>query len=528
LQNPNEQSLIPLSAEAFIAALKGKTVIDENGVERCFLENVGGRRRVKIDNVIVFENITLKNSFNHSIEILNVLFKRNFTINNCEFRKSFAIKGGVFNRSFCIANSSFKGFFNILGGIFKGVFAIYSGQFQDSFYVDGGEFKDAFFIHSGEFRAMFHIKKGVFRKNFIVFGGKFFYEFCLYGGEFCRIFSIKGGDFYKIEINNGTLSPSKGFINLFHIIDELNNFIEIVSMSNINYLFLGGKLNKTNSVKINNISLNSLVIQNFENAGQLSFTDLSFKNEIITSLKKDLENNTIFETRLNPSWIKINNSKLGQTEFQSVHFAQAQQIAIDNSDLNKSSMRVEYFPDKLKNKVYSDFEIDIETMTVVDGTQKLIPHRIADFYNDLANIMKRQGNKRMELNYIATQQSLLKQSLNWHTDFGDWFPLFLSKWSNKYGTSWWRALIFILSFSIIAFAFYGWAHPNIEYCFFNCNLDGIVKMIGYYFEFLLPTHRFNFVEGAGGLAKAVDFFARIGIGYGIYQFVQAFRRLGRR
>jgi len=52
----------------------------------------------------------------------------------------------------------------------------------------------------------------------------------------------------------------------------------------------------------------------------------------------------------------------------------------------------------------------------------------------------------------------------------------------------------------------------------------------YFFHFLIPTHRFGFIETSitTGLSNFIDFLSRIFIGFGIYQTIQAFRKFGRK
>lgn len=58
---PDDQPLRPLSAEAFIKALKGETVVDENGEEVKFLQkNDFGRDIVLIEGVVISENIFIE------------------------------------------------------------------------------------------------------------------------------------------------------------------------------------------------------------------------------------------------------------------------------------------------------------------------------------------------------------------------------------------------------------------------------------------------------------------------------------
>jgi hypothetical protein len=48
----------------------------------------------------------------------------------------------------------------------------------------------------------------------------------------------------------------------------------------------------------------------------------------------------------------------------------------------------------------------------------------------------------------------------------------------------------------------------------------------YFLEFLNPTHKFDYIQEDGLTTRfyLFDFIGRIFVGYGIYQFIQAFRK----
>jgi hypothetical protein len=59
----------------------------------------------------------------------------------------------------------------------------------------------------------------------------------------------------------------------------------------------------------------------------------------------------------------------------------------------------------------------------------------------------------------------------------------------------------------------------------------VAEDFGYFFSFINPTHSIDFykqVKDPPALARAIDLLGRIFTGYGIYQFVAAFRRHGRK
>ena len=120
---------------------------------------------------------------------------------------------------------------------------------------------------------------------------------------------------------------------------------------------------------------------------------------------------------------------------------------------------------------------------------------------------------------------LNKQKLTWKNSF-DQITLWLNRVSNKYGTSYSRAFLFTVTvgwlffyLSLIATDSYEFTHKISEWEF--------GKGLGYFTQFLVPTHKFNYMGNEVQLTPCYyvfDFFGRLFVGYGIYQFIQAFRK----
>ncbi len=104
--------------------------------------------------------------------------------------------------------------------------------------------------------------------------------------------------------------------------------------------------------------------------------------------------------------------------------------------------------------------------------------------------------------------------------------LWLNWVSNNYGSSYGRALIFILVVGFITFSFSAITIEKFVPCL--CwNPDAIKSGFGYYIQSLLPTHSFDYMgksEGVHYMFFFWDFIGRIFVGYGVYQFIVAFRK----
>ncbi|MFH0736936.1 MAG: hypothetical protein V1773_00520 [bacterium] len=108
----------------------------------------------------------------------------------------------------------------------------------------------------------------------------------------------------------------------------------------------------------------------------------------------------------------------------------------------------------------------------------------------------------------------------------DIYALSLNKLLNNHGENWLKALFWIFFPSIMFYVLYLW---SLERCFNNNEFD--INLVGYYFEFLNPIHKNNYIDDsvkAGGLTVFIDFFAKLVVGFCIYKFLTAFKKHGRK
>ncbi len=105
------------------------------------------------------------------------------------------------------------------------------------------------------------------------------------------------------------------------------------------------------------------------------------------------------------------------------------------------------------------------------------------------------------------------------------FNLWLNEISNKHGSSYGQAFKYLSIVSIPLFYLSIICHENYTFSLQMNNWDW--QVLGKYFEFLLPTHKFDYLapKSTGNLGYYFfDFLGRILGGYGFYQFIQAFRK----
>ena len=158
-------------------------------------------------------------------------------------------------------------------------------------------------------------------------------------------------------------------------------------------------------------------------------------------------------------------------------------------------------------------------------------------YNQLKRIYDNQGDIVEATWYhskaMDNQERLLKE--RYKKDGGRWFgeqnfDLFtfrLNKLTNNHGESWRKALRFILLSSFAMCCLY---YLSLHYRE-TPSLQATDRFVRNYFLFLDPTHKIEFLAGKKPLwwvPVFIDFLGRILMGYGIFQFIAAFRRHGRK
>jgi hypothetical protein len=225
---------------------------------------------------------------------------------------------------------------------------------------------------------------------------------------------------------------------------------------------------------------------------------------------------------------RIADSSLGKTD-------------ITGSDL--TGFCFEYRDSKLLETFLSGTKLPKEKIEIYNPTPAAqLPQRIyfeqkVSIYNQLKKIYDNLGDIVEATWYhskaMDNQERLLKTKYKQEKSkwFGEqWFDLMtfkLNKVSNNHGESWRLALRFILTASLIMYSLY---YICIHYKE-SPSLQATDRFVSNYFLFLDLTHKVDFhvdKKLLWWLPVLIDFVARILIGYGIYQFIAAFRRHSRK
>jgi uncharacterized protein YjbI with pentapeptide repeats len=171
-----------------------------------------------------------------------------------------------------------------------------------------------------------------------------------------------------------------------------------------------------------------------------------------------------------------------------------------------------------------EYEKAVSFQGIIPTQNKLETYRL------LKVEFEKQQNIAESLNFKVFEKKTFKKTLEnkkntWQNSF-DQVSLWLNRVSNNHGTSYLNSLIFVLVVGGFFFYLSLISTDSFEFTPFPCQWDLEVGF-KYYIQFLIPTHKFNYMGDNIKLTSCFyvfDFLGRLFVGYGIYQFIQAFRK----
>lgn len=175
-----------------------------------------------------------------------------------------------------------------------------------------------------------------------------------------------------------------------------------------------------------------------------------------------------------------------------------------------------------------DFEVEYNDSISEVGEIPIKNKR--ETYRILKYTLVSEHNIYESLEYKKLEKETLREELRTEKriskNYPDRFNLWMNFISNNHGKSYLRAVVFTLICGWILFSL---SILNTDQYFFTLNplLWEFSHGLKYFIMFLLPTHSFDYLGDEVVLYTAFyvfDFFGRIVVGYGIYQFIQAFRK----
>lgn len=171
-----------------------------------------------------------------------------------------------------------------------------------------------------------------------------------------------------------------------------------------------------------------------------------------------------------------------------------------------------------------EYEKAVSYQGVIPTQNKLETYRL------LKVEFEKQQNIPESLNFKLfekkTYKKVLKNNERSTENSLDQFTLWLNGISNVHGTSYLNSLIFVLVVGWIFFYFSLISTDSFEFTPFPRQWE-FKEGFKYFIQFLIPTHKFNYMGETIQLTWCFyifDFLGRLFVGYGIYQFIQAFRK----
>ncbi len=270
-------------------------------------------------------------------------------------------------------------------------------------------------------------------------------------------------------------------------------------------------------------------------------SSLPYKNKsIFIDAKKDyLLNKDKLKKDFERPTIRLYHSTLGKTEFTNC------QLGDFNFEYNNS---------KITECFISGGTVPDDNIVIIDDYKKSLLknnkesfNQKASFFNQLKKIFEEQGDafraaqfqakwSEHQRKYLQLEYSVLKGKatliLPWKRlklilgELSQDIGIFrLNRWSSNHGESWIRALGFTIITTGFFYVMFLW---SIGRCFNSNGIDW--SLVGYYFEFLTPTFKPDFITGERPSSGSIGLYyaGKAVFAYGLYQFIAAFRKHGRK
>lgn len=531
-----------LTAASFKMALHGETVLDSHGkdINLLYRDNRGINvirvkrlelsEWVRIDNSPTFPYpIVIEDSlFNYPVVLIKVTFSRYVEIESSEFRDDFIIDGATFQEKISFS-----------GGTFNNGVEVLRGSFLQGINISGGDFKKKFKINNGDFFSDINLKGGNYEEGFQITGCVVWGKLNVLGGDFGRSLSIhkgifadgiflKGGEFRNIRLVGAEI------LSRLIKIDMTINYDLYIASVVANELNLSQRLLPSGQIYLKNISVSELKVVDFFCLGKF----IVLQPTIGPILRFDRSKNSITKDS-GRSTLLFQDSDVGSITFLNTQFTRFSNIIVENSRLSELISTNTHFPISSEHLIYTD------------SKNQQDPFSLEALYYQLYTSMKNHGNRSQELKYHTEylewhRKAKLKElkrwyskgkSLRWRIWNSDWYTpasLWLHKFSSGYGNNWVRSALMMLGVGLLWYIPYVLCLPDVDigWSYFNPSdlWNSFVLFFGYFWSFLLPTHRVSFIPGfdPGSASLFFDFLGRVSVGFMLYQTIAAFRRFGKR
>lgn len=477
------------------------------------------------------------------------------------FKNGLTIIGGFFKNAISLSSIGSKSqhsTIDIHGGVFESKLRIWSSQ-NSSLNISKGDFLGGvslsgefsnIFIGGGSFQSDLELESLICYQNFQIVGGYFSKQLSDEGkwikDEFPKYISFieSGiiklgvicilGSFVISNINAKYINLSYcinyeqyfSFINNLHLINFNRNVF--IQSNDENPLFIN-KLNIEDSTilsgcifRIDQVKIHDLFFENIISQGNLYLNKIE-GGKVYQFMNSDKENlyqrcvlnNENLQSKIQKGEFRIKDTDLGNS-------------VIFNCDF--TFFNVVFFSSKIDN-IYlsgSNFPIIMETNKDGDLLQ------LKNAYNQFKKVFEKNdihASSRYALLEIETYRNYLKDK---GEDKGDFIILFLNKFTSNHSTDWIKSLICLLLFTFFSYSLLLMS-LGVRFNFSIKGFENFLNLSGYFFSYLNPIHRTDFLKSSmspelkwNALAELIDSLSKIINAFLIYQFVQSFRKFGRK
>lgn len=465
---------------------KLKLIGEVHNIEVSSNENLN----IRINDTKILENLIIKNNLNLSLRFSKLSFEEDEGIKK--------------NR--------------IVYDTKPDVIWIVDNSFLDDFYISNSIFKKKIEIINNKFKG-FKISNNTFKSDVVLINNSA-------NGLEINISSLEAKK--RLIISNQKIQEKENIENEQGLIDEIKTIEKLIFdklpprtyLENLNIGELDFSRNTIEDKEIlslTNLGIRLLKIENFINYG--FFTINNFKPS-----KEDK--------------IEISNSTLGKLDLVSCDLSKVS-VEIDNSKLVDIFYTDTLFPDEIgSNKENAKARLEQQRDTY--GQLKVVSEKVGNRFQALKFQAKEMAAYYESIKSAEKKNDILEKIYNFFKSIQIWVSnkfwkeeriiLFVMKYSNNFRQSWVRGVLFTFIAGLIPFIFFTWSLNNTDWCLNNWScFSETSKVFGYYFEFLNPAHKTDFVgkENIGNWTYLWDFIGRIFIGFGIYQTIQSFRKFGK-
>ncbi|MCX2494726.1 hypothetical protein OQX63_14660 [Pedobacter sp. PF22-3] len=489
-----------------IAALEG--IVSENGGLQISSSNYSAG--------LYIENCILKNDIKvHKSTVFEIIAIRSCKMRSLDLNKKNTFSGGCqiyhcdFEEHIMLQDSIFQGMVNLVRckTVSQGLY-LFSSNFEKGIWVD-------------------YRKRESDRSKLIT-------EYHIQGCKFASGFFAMGspGDYTERSIIDR--------ISL-HLSANLSGNINFNDLD-VNTIDIQGFNNGTN-ISFNNLAIGELIIRDTINQGGLIFSGLR-----ATKRQRSDQNDPLL---LRSNYIQIANSNLGKALFFQADLSSFDMIRMHNVLLTEisSSSVVWFHPHTLETEHIAELKNQLRTtkrkgdIAEVSKARQILFQKLAEIreiYRQLKFSAQKQGDVPLSLEFQRHEMHYYKKSVavNRPIKWSEYLIL-ISSMSNDFGQSWLRALLGLFIFSIISFlpvAFFSTKYLDYNH-FLNsiddipANIHAIRDNLKMWAILVNPAHRTKDlsenIDKFPSVLYLFDLFSRIGISYFLFQMISAFRKFSK-